>query len=107
VKRTSTFLGETTDRSEAMGLDTLRSITIRQSENGRVFTATRRRTCPANSGAPTRTASKAASTIQEIVMNWPSSMQHTFTCNGHEGSSKGRRIGRPCMNGFEVTLVKD
>jgi hypothetical protein len=34
-------------------------------------------------------------------------MERTFTCNGHEGSPKGRRIGRPCTNGFEVTLVKD
>lgn len=35
---------------------------------------------------------------------YPYSYENIFRCNGHEGSPKGRRIGRSCMNSFRVKM---
>jgi hypothetical protein len=34
----------------------------------------------------------------------PYNYEEKFPCNGHEGSPKGRRIGRSCMNRFHVKM---
>lgn len=42
--------------------------------------------------------------LQQIVLFSPPG-QHSYYCNGHEGTPKGRRKGDPCDNRFDVTLT--
>jgi hypothetical protein len=105
MTRREPFLGETTDRREAMGLDALRLIVIKQwrYEPEQRFT---KATMPRHLKCANPRCRQGGLDLQEIVINW-GSMQRTFYCSGHEGSPKGRRKGDPCTNSFEVTLEKD
>lgn len=42
--------------------------------------------------------------LQQIV-SYAGDGEHTYHCNGHEGSPMGRRKGMPCENYFTVTLT--
>ena len=42
--------------------------------------------------------------IYTADQNGPWEYKQTFHCNGHEGSPKGRRIGRSCDNSFKLTM---
>ena len=38
------------------------------------------------------------------IATFSSDGEHNYSCSGHEGSPKGRRVGSPCMNSFTVTV---
>jgi hypothetical protein len=42
--------------------------------------------------------------LREMVRNKQAEREEIMSCKGHEGSPKGRRIGRACMNHFEITI---
>lgn len=42
--------------------------------------------------------------LQSVVL-FNGAGEHTFYCNGHEGSPRGRRKGNPCDNLFTITVL--
>lgn len=40
----------------------------------------------------------------QSIISYRDSDEFTISCNGHEGSPKGRRKGDPCDNAFKITL---
>ena len=105
------FLGETTNRDEAFpGIDSI-DITITQDpyfhysskETQRVNHYTRS-TIPRYCKCVNPRCQQGGLDLQKLVL-FNSNGSHTFPCNGHEGSPKGRRKGSPCDNYFEVALI--
>ena len=111
MTRSRPFLGETTDRQEAFpDIISLEIVVVQdlfgyytqhswQRENR--FT---KATIPRYLACTNPRCQQGGLDLQRIVL-FGSSGRHTFHCNGHEGTPKGRRKGRPCDNSFEVTLT--
>ncbi len=110
MKYHNPFLGETTDRDQAFpGIRSL-ELTIVQDPCGYYtrqssaresrFTKT---TLPPYFACANPRCQQGGLDLQQIVLSWPPG-KHTFYCNGHEGTPKGRRVGVPCCNSFEITL---
>jgi hypothetical protein len=112
TNRSKPFLGETTDRDKAFsGIDAFELKVVQDRFGHYTRKAWQRESQYTKSNVPRylRCANprcqQGGLDLQQIVNFWPSGEQ-TFSCNGHEGSSAGRRRGDPCDNSFVVTLTK-
>ena len=110
LKRISALFGETTDREEAFSdfedfeiagaQDKFGFYTRYGSERKFHFT---KATMPRHLHRANPRCQQGGLDLQRIVL-FSTPGQHTFHCNGHEGSPKGRRKGDPCDNSFQLTL---
>lgn len=105
------FLGETTDREKAFPDIISLDLTIAQDRFGHYTRHSWQREqrfskadIPRNFTCANARCQQGGLDLQQIISFWPPG-QHTFHCNGHEGTPKGRRKGNPCDNRFELTLV--
>lgn len=105
------FLGETTDREKAFPDIESLELTIVQDPCGHYARNAWQRASrytktniPRRLGCLNPRCQQGGLDLQQIVTFW-SPGQHSFPCNGHEGTPKGRRKGDPCDNRFDVTLA--
>lgn len=110
MTRMKPFLGETTDRKKAFPDLASCEISIIQ-DKFELYdcTPSRRQSrftlenVPREMRCVNSRCQQGGLDLQNIITSWPDG-QHTFYCNGHEGSPQGRRKGDPCENSFDVTL---
>lgn len=106
------FLGETTDKDKGFyGIEQF-ELTVVQDRFGRYTDQDRPREARFTKDNIARYLScvnprcrQGGLDLQSIVNVWPSG-EMTLSCNGHEGSPKGRVQGNPCENSFSVILKK-
>ena len=104
------FLGETHDRDRAFpGIDEL-DLIVGQDKFGHYTLDGRPRESHYTKGDIPRhlncvnpRCQQGGLDLQRIVMFWLEG-QRTVSCNGHEGTPKGRRKGDPCENRFDISL---
>ena len=110
MSRAKPFLGETTDRNKAFyGIASLEltvvqdrfgHYTVHEWQREQRFT---KENIPRHLACANPRCQQGGLDLQRIVL-FSTPGKHTYWCNGHEGSPKGRRQGDPCDNRFEVIL---
>lgn len=112
MSSTRPFLGETTDKEKAFPGITF-EITITQDKFGNYIQQEHRKTSrftkenvPAHLRCANPRCQQGGLNLQQIIL-FHSSGNYSYSCNGHEGSPKGRRKGDPCDNYFEIVLEKE
>lgn len=110
MTRSRPLLGETTDREKAFPDIVSIELVVVQDRSGYYTRHSWQResrftkaTIPRYLTCANPRCQQGGLDLQQFVEFWPSG-QHSFSCNGHEGTPKGRRKGAPCINSFEVTL---
>jgi hypothetical protein len=109
MPKTTPFLGETSDRNKAFpGIKELR-VKVTQDlygtyckESWQRESAYSKASIPRYERCKNPRCQQGGLDLQQIVGFGEG--EHTFHCNGHEGTPKGRRKGNPCGNSFKVTV---
>ena len=111
MSRSKPFLGETTDKSKAFAgivsfelkvvQDRFGNYTIEPWQRESRFTLAN---IVPHLACVNPRCQQGGLELQRIVL-FQSAGKHTFPCNGHEGSPRGRRQGDPCDNSFEIELT--
>jgi hypothetical protein len=105
------FLGTTTDVNEAFpGIDEI-DVTITQDPYGYYLRNDWQRTSRFSKSTMKRhlacvnpRCQQGGLDLQQIVL-FHADGKYEFSCNGHEGTPAGRRIGNACDNRFSVELT--
>ena len=105
------FLGETTDREKAFpDIESLELTVVQDPYEHYAQKAWQRESRYTKANVPRRLAclnprcQQGGLDLQQVIL-FPSPGQHSYYCNGHEGTPKGRRKGDPCDNRFDITLA--
>lgn len=111
MTRARPFLGETDDREKAFADFKTIDLTIIQDPFEQYATSEWQRTrrftkadLPRRLECLNPRCQQGGLDLQQIVEFWASGKHH-FSCNGHEGTPQGRRVGQACDNSFEVTVA--
>ncbi|MBK3798202.1 hypothetical protein GAY33_02920 [Azospirillum brasilense] len=105
------FLGETTDREKAFpDIESLELNVVQDPYEQYARQAWQREGRYTKANIPRHLAclnprcQQGGLDLQQAVL-FSSPGQHSYYCNGHEGTPKGRHKGDPCDNRFDVTLT--
>lgn len=110
MTRSKAFLGETNDRDKALAGIASLELTITQDSFGQYTSHTSQRVwrftksnIPPQLACANPRCQQGGLDLQRIALFLPAG-EHSYWCNGHEGSPTGRRRGDPCDNRFDLLI---